>query len=151
MSKLPQEMIAILHAAPRKEAKRAHLLGLINWRLVRGQTFTLDDLLEACRMKVSRRYAARVLDSVVAEEIAVRLSCGAYGPAPGHKKGLRAMILTFAREREGFSRRDLWMGLPVPVGKNAVDRMLRDLIAEGQLQKIGHGRFGLAVSMAMAA
>jgi hypothetical protein len=153
MSRLPEGMKDILHAAPKKEAKREHLLNIMHWRLVRGRTFKIDDLITASRMNTSRRYAAKVVQSVIDEGLAVRQPDGLIGPGPANHKGVQAMMLHYARNRDSFTRRELWLAMPVALPANTIDRRIKDLISQGEFEKLQQGSYRKtrAATLSMAA
>ena len=51
------------------------------------------------------------------------------------------MVRAFTFPLDGFTRKDVRLGLAVALTDNMIDRLLRDLIAQGELQKLERGRY----------
>ncbi|KKN90411.1 hypothetical protein LCGC14_0227800 [marine sediment metagenome] len=141
MHVMTEGLVRLYQEAPRREKRRAHILQLINFRLRRGIDFSVEDLMATPKMKVSRRYVEDILKMAIKENLISKQTGGRYGPSPRNYEGCLAMVRAFTFPLDGFTRKDVRLGLAVALTDNMIDRLLRDLIAQGELQKLERGRY----------
>ncbi len=142
MHVMTEGLVRLYQEAPRREKRRAHILQLINFRLRRGIDFSVEDLLATPKMKVSRRYVEDILKSAVKAGLIAKQSNKRYGPAPQNYEGCLAMVRAYTFPLESFTRKDVRLGIAAALSENMIDRLLRDLVARGDIEKIERGRYG---------
>jgi hypothetical protein len=141
MHVMTKGLVRLYEEAPRREKRRAHILQLINWRLRRGVDFSVEDLMATPKMKVSRRYVEDILKLAIKENLIAKQAGGRYGPSSRNYDGCLAMVRAFTFTLDEFTRKDVRLGLAVALSENMIDRLLRDLVAQGDLQKLERGRY----------
>jgi hypothetical protein len=144
MRRLPANIIRILEEAPRRCPKRANVMGMVQWRLERGMTFTSQELVQAAKKRTTKRFVESALDSLILQRVIVRLPDKSYAACESNNEGVDAALLKFAEENRHFTRRDVWMKMPSSMTERNLDRMLKRMLDSGVLRKAHRGTYVLA-------
>lgn len=141
MRRLPAKIVRILEEAPRRCPRRAHIMGMVQWRLERGLSFTSQDLVKAARFRTTKRFVESNLDSLIMQGVLMQGPDKAYAASERNKSGCEAALRKYAEENPHFSRRDVWLGMPSSMKENELDRLLRRMVEAGEIKKIGRGAY----------
>lgn len=150
MRRLPAKYVKILEGAPRRCSRRAHILGLVQWRLARGKTFTSREIVEAAKFRTTKRFVESNLDALILQGVLAQLSDGTYGASGRNEDGLIAAFEKFVADHtsEGnpcFTRKDVWMKISASINENNLDRLLKRLQDDGKITRVGRGKYHLGV------
>lgn len=143
MRKLPARIIRILKDAPRRCPKRANVMGMVQWRLERGLTFTSLELVHAAKKRTTKRFVESVLDTLVLQCVILRRPNKSYAANESNHQAIEASVVKFAADHPNFTRRDIWLNLTTSMNERNLDRMLSRLLNSGMLCKTHRGRYSL--------
>jgi len=143
MRRLPATFRRVLEEAPRRCPRRKHIMGLVQWRLARGMSFTSQEIVAAAKFRTTKRFVESNLDALMLQGVLMQNPDKTYACAERNKNGLDAALLKFAEEHPSFTRKEAWMSLPSSLTENGMDRLLRRLETEGKITRVGRGRYQL--------
>jgi len=141
MRRLPANIIRILEEAPRRCPKRANVMGMVQWRLERGLSFTSKELVEAAKVRTTKRFVESSLDALILQRVLVRMPDKSYAPCEANRDAIDASFRNFISGKHHFTRRDIWMNMPSSMSERNLDRMLERMVKAGDIRKAHRGTY----------